>query len=312
MNHLLSITDLDKKQINNLIRITGKIKKHPKKYYKNAYQKTLMTIFQLPSLRTQVSFQAAMQQLGGNVIDYHAEHSPWQHGKESIEDVGRVISRYVDVAMFRIKEHTDIVKLAEHSSIPIINGLTSLEHPCQVLSDLFTIKEKLKKCNGLKLAYLGDGNNNVTHSLLLGCALMGISIAVGCPSQKEYCPDASVVQKAKQLAQDTNASLSIDSNPVTAIKDADVVYTDSWMSYAIPKSKQKNRIKIFKKYQVTAALMKKTHKKSIFMHCLPAKRGMEVTTEVIDGSASVVFDQAENRLHMQKAILLHLLSGKKR
>lgn len=148
MNHLLSITDLDKKQINNLIRITGKIKKHPKKYYKNAYQKTLMTIFQLPSLRTQVSFQAAMQQLGGNVIDYHAEHSPWQHGKESIEDVGRVISRYVDVAMFRIKEHTDIVKLAEHSSIPIINGLTSLEHPCQVLSDLFTIKEKLKKCNG--------------------------------------------------------------------------------------------------------------------------------------------------------------------
>src|SRR3989344_5680642 len=223
MKHLLSILDLNKKEILGLIKKSLVIKKHPDKFKNKLYEKVLLTFFALPSLRTELSFDTAMFKMGGEVIDYHSESSPWAHGKESLEDVAKVVSKYCDIVMIRMSEHNELLKFAKNSSIPVINGLTSYEHPCQILSDLLTIYEKKKKLSRLKLAYFGDAFNNVTHSLIYACALLGIDISVCCPYLKEFSPDQNVMKKAKQIAKKTKAELIITQDIKEAAKNSDVI-----------------------------------------------------------------------------------------
>lgn len=298
--HLLSINDLSKKEFLYLLKLAATIKKNPKKFHRSLYEKTLMTFFQAPSLRTEVSFDVAMFQMGGEIVDYHAETSPWAKGKESLEDVSRVVSGYCDGIMIRMPDHAALLKFAHYSKIPVINGLTTVEHPCQIVGDMLTILEKKKRLSNLKIAYVGDANNNVTHSLMLACAKLGIKMSIGCPQQIEFSPQQTFIKQTKKY-------VTITHDPVEAVKDADIIYTDSWMSYHIKPSEKKRRLKILKPFQVNQNLMKQAKKNALFMHCLPAKRGEEVTAGVIDGKQSVVFDQAANRLYSEKAILLWLI-----
>jgi ornithine carbamoyltransferase len=299
---LLSMKDVSKKEVEELLKLAGDIKKNPKEYSTKLKGKTLLMIFEKPSLRTRLSFESGMMQLGGNAIVVETGSTPLGK-KESIPDTAKTASRYVNGIMARLFSHESIIELAENASVPVINGLTDDEHPVQILSDLLTIKEKKGKFKGLKLCYLGDGLNNVTHSLIIGCALMGIDILVGCP--KNALPKKEVLDYAKKIADGSKIIVTQDAKE--AIKDADVVYTDSWMSYHIKPELEGQRIEMFKPYQVNKEIVKFAKRDYVFMNCLPAMRGYEQTAEIIDGKNSVVFDQAENRLHMQKAILLKLM-----
>ncbi|MBD3260002.1 ornithine carbamoyltransferase, partial [Candidatus Woesearchaeota archaeon] len=294
--NLLSVNDFSKKKILELIGEAKKIKNRPKQYENKLKNKTLLLFFELPSLRTRLSFETAIHQLGGHSIFYKTDPGLWKL-KESISDSSKNISLFSDIVTLRLVKHKDIEEFAQNSSIPVINALTDMYHPCQILSDMLTIIEHKKRLQGLKLAYLGDSNNNITHSLLICCSRLGLHISVACPKQKEYSPQKTVIEKAKEYSRTSKNKIEITSDPVAAVKDADIIYTDSWMSYAIPKAKQKQRKKILKKYQVNSSLLKKAKPGAIFMHCLPATRGKEVTADVIDGPKSVVFKQAENRLH---------------
>lgn len=307
----IDVTDINKEEFEELLNLAIDLKKNPSRYSEKLKQKTLMMIFEKPSLRTRLSFETGMTQLGGHAIYYDLSTSPMGK-KESVPDTAKTASRYVDMIMARVNSHEQIIELAKNSSVPVINALTNYSHPCQIISDLLTVYEKKGVSNkgslkGLKLAYLGDSNNNVTHSLLQGCSIMGMNIAVASPSGKEYEPQEKVVRECKEIAKKSGSQILITNDPVLAVKDADVIYTDSWMSYHIPESQKEDRIKLFMPYQVNSKLMKHAKKDAIFMNCLPAIRGMEQTREVIDGKQSVVFDQAENRLHMQKALMLKLL-----
>ncbi len=305
MRSLLSLMDVDKKTIADLIKSAADIKKNKNRYSRALEGRTLLMIFEKPSLRTRLSFDIAMKTMGGYAVVLDASKAPLGE-KETIEDTARVSERYVDCIMARLFEHEKLEALNNNSRIPVINGLTDEFHPVQILSDLLTIKEKKRKLKGLKLCYLGDSLNNVTHSLLMGCALMGIDISVGCP--RSAMPKKEYINYAKKVAD--KSKISITTNPKKAIKDADIVYTDSWMSYHINPRHKKQRMKLFKPYQVNSNIVKFARSDYIFMNCLPAMRGYEQTADIIDGPNSVVFDQAENRLHMQKAILLWLLKDK--
>ncbi|NQV09065.1 ornithine carbamoyltransferase [Candidatus Woesearchaeota archaeon] len=298
---LIDLSNLKKEEIEELIESAADIKKNPDKYNKAMDQKTLLMIFAKPSLRTRVSFETGMTRMGGHAIYYDISTSPMGKG-ETISDTAQTVSGYVDIIMARLFAHKDMEELSKYSKVPVINGLTDFNHPCQILSDLLTIREKKGEFNNLKLAYLGDANNNVTHSLLYGCAAAGINISVGCP--EEHSPKKEVVEKAKQIA---TKEVIITHNAEEAAKDADVIYTDSWMSYHIPADEKEARMKVFMPYQVNKELMKHAKPDAVFMNCLPALRGMEQTADVIDGKQSIVFDQAENRMHMQNAIMLKLL-----
>jgi len=301
--NLLAVPDLKQNEISRLISLAKRVKQKPYLYSKKLSGKSLLMLFQAPSLRTRVSFEVGMKQLGGYAIHYAAEHSPWGKGKESIEDVARVISRYNDAVMARIYDHDDLRSLAEYASIPVINAMTNAGHPCQILSDLLTIVEHKKRLRDLRVAYLGDSNNNVTYSLMEAAAVMGFHLRIACPESKEFAPD----KKFTATIQGMTSVIDITKNAKKAAYDADVVYTDSWMSYRIPLSQKKKRMAALKPYQVNDGVMKIAKKDAIFMHPLPALRGNEVTASVMDGEQSVIFDQAENRLHMQKAILLNLM-----
>ena len=300
----LDLTDVTKREIEEILALAKEVKANPEKYVKALEGKTLLMIFAKPSLRTRVSFEVAMTQLGGHAIYYDVSTSPWGK-KESIADTAKTVSRYVDIMMARLFAHKDIEELACNSSIPVINGLTDFAHPCQILSDFLTIQEKKGKLSGLKLAYFGDGNNNITHSLLLGGSIVGMDIFVACPEQSQ--PQAEVLEKAKAIAQETSSKIVLINDAEMVAKEADVVYTDSWMSYHIPEADKQKRIEIFAPYQVNEHLMSLAQKDAVFMHCLPAQRGMEMTAGVIDGKQSIVFDQASNRLYLQKALMLKLL-----
>ena len=289
----------------DLINHAYKIKKYPGNYYSKLKNKTMLMIFEKPSLRTRVSFEAAMTQLGGHAIYLDAKDAPLGK-KETIEDTAKASSRYVDIIMARLFSRDSMEKLAKNSKVPVINGLTDISHPCQILSDLFTIHEKKKKLKGLKLCYVGDGNNNVTHSLLLGCSATGMDISVGCP--KKFEPLSLVIGLAQKNAKSSGSKIEVLHDAKKAALNADIVYTDSWMSYHIPKEQEAGRLKAFKPFQVDKELMKCAKKDALFMNCLPAMRGYEQTADVIDGKQSIVFDQAENRLHMQKAIILKLMN----
>lgn len=260
--------------------------------------KTLAMIFEKPSTRTRVSFEVGMWQLGGYAL--YLSSSDLQLGRgETIADTAQVLSRYVDGIMARVFAHQTIIDLVKYSRVPVINGLSDFTHPCQGLADLFTIYEKKGRLSGLKLAYVGDGNN-VAHSLLSGCSKVGMNIALACP--KGYEPDPEVVSKAKEEGKRTGCKVKVKKDPKEAVREADVIYTDVWASMGKEKEHEK-RVKIFKPYQVNTKLVKEAKEDYIFMHCLPAHRGEEVTDEVADSKNSVIFDQAENRLHTQKALL---------
>lgn len=267
--------------------------------------KALGMIFSKSSTRTRVSFEVGMFQLGGQPLFLSSDDIQLGRG-ETISDTAKVLSRMLDGIMIRTFAHQDIVDLAQHGSIPIINGLSDDQHPTQALADLLTIKEHKGNLRGLKLAYVGDGNN-VANSLLQACAKAGMHISVASP-EKYSCPEF-FVQQAKKDAAVTGAVVTMTEDPFEAVRDADVVYTDTWTSMGQEEEKAA-RIQIFKKYQVNKELMSVAQKDAIFMHCLPAYRGYEVTSDIIDSPCSVIFDEAENRLHAHKAILVHCLLNK--
>jgi len=293
----LTFDELNRDELSKLIDLSIKFKKELKKgiikpLLKN---KTLAMIFQKPSTRTRVSFETGMFQLGGFALNLSTNDMQLSRG-ESIEDTARTLSRYVDVIMARVYDHKMIGLLAKNSSIPVINGLSNSFHPCQTLADLMTIKEKKRKLKGLKIAWIGDGNN-VCNSLIFGCSRSEINISIATP--KGYEPDKKVVNDSKKYTD-----VEIIRNPIDAVKNADVVMTDTFTSIH---DRDTKRIKNFlPKYQVNPSLMKKAKKDAIFLHCLPAKRGNEVTSSVIDGKQSVVWEETENRLHTQKALLASL------
>jgi len=264
--------------------------------------KTLAMIFEKPSTRTRVSFEVGMWQLGGYGLYLNASDLQLDRG-ETIGDTAQVLSRYVNGIMARVFAHQTILDLVKYSKVPVINGLSDFTHPCQGLSDLFTIFEKKGRLSGLKLAYVGDANN-VAHSLLYGCSKVGMDITLGSP--KGYEPNPRVVWEAKEEAKRSGCKVRVTNDPKEAVRGADIIYTDVWTSMGREKEREK-RVKILKPYQVNAKLAKEAKQDYLFMHCLPAHRGEEVTNEVADSKNSVIFDQAENRLHAQKALLALIL-----
>lgn len=268
--------------------------------------KTLAMIFQKPSLRTRVSFEMGMLHLGGRAI-YLSPDEIKLGQRESIPDVARVLSRYVDGIMARVFAHADVVTLAKWASVPVINGLSDYSHPCQALADLLTIYEKLGRLKGVKLAYVGDGNN-VLHSLLFGGAALGLHVVAATPEGYEPLPE--VVRRSQERAAETGATIRLVRDPYEAVKGADVIYTDTWVSMG-QEAEAEVRRPIFRPYQVNATLLEAAGPQAAVMHCLPAHRGEEITDEVADGPHSWIFDQAENRLHAQKAVLVELLQGQR-
>jgi ornithine carbamoyltransferase len=299
---LISVKDLTTGDIEEIFELTDKLKKNKNKFSNFLAGKTLALIFQKPSNRTRVSFEVGMYQLGGNSF-YLAPHEINLGVRESIEDVAKTLSRYVDGIVLRTFEHKNIVEMAKFATIPVINGLSDFSHPCQGLADIYTLREKFKKTKGITLAYVGDGNN-VCHSLLFACAKTGMNMKIGTP--KNYEPDKSVLFEAKKIAESKNAFINLFNNPIEAVKNADAIYTDVWASMGREEEAQKRK-QIFRDFQVNKNLVKLAKKNCLIMHCLPAHRGEEITDEVIDSPNSIVFDQAENRMHVQKAILIKLL-----
>ena len=307
MNHLISLKDWSPEQILGVLKLAADVKSAPENYASALEGKTLLMIFEKPSLRTRISFETGIFQLGGHGIYYDMSTSPMGGGKETIEDSIKVISRMCDVVMARLFKHEHLLEMAEHATIPVINALTDNSHPCQILADLQTVQEKKGSLKGLTLTYLGDGFNNVTHSLMYGCSKLGMNVRVGSP--KGHQPADEVTAACVEFAKASGAEVLVTDDAAEAVKGAEVVYTDSWMSYHIPKEEEAARVQIFTPYQVTAEKMALAADDAIFMNCLPALRGCEQTAEVIDGPQSVVFDEAENRLHAQKAVMLRLLGA---
>ncbi len=304
VKHFTSVQDLNKDELMRVLEKSESLKdkldkEEPHEYL---YGKTLAMIFAKPSTRTRVSFETGMTQLGG-----HAIYLGWdtlQLGRgETISDTAKTLSGYIDVIMARIYDHEDLLELARNSDVPVINGLTDFLHPCQAVADLFTIWEIKKGLAGLKLAYIGDGNN-VCHSLLLGSSKVGMDMSVANPSG--YEPEEKIVEDARISASQTQAEIEVSNDPEKAVENADVIYTDVIASMGQEDEREK-RLRDFEGYQVDEELMEKAKSDAIFMHCLPAHRGEEVSAEVIDGPDSVVFQQAQNRMHTEKAILISLL-----
>lgn len=300
MNSLLSITDLED-NIENIINLASDFKDGKFDDEKPLKDKKLAMIFQKSSTRTRVSFEVGMYELGGTALFLSTNDIQLGRG-EPIKDTAKVLSRYVDGIMIRATNHADVVELAEEADVPVINGLTDVEHPCQAFADILTIKEHKGDLNR-KLTFVGDGNN-VSNSLLLICAYLGMDFAIACP--KGYEPDKKITEKGLEIAKETGSTITITPDLELALKDADAVYTDVWVSMGEEEEAEK-RNNDFAKYQVNEETMKLAKDDAIFMHCLPAIRGKEVTSEVIDGPQSVIYDQAENRLHAQKAIMYHYL-----
>jgi ornithine carbamoyltransferase len=306
VKHFLSLADFTPRELTGLLDLAVTLKAEWKKGGKPPYLqgKTLGMIFQKPSLRTRVSFDMAMLHLGGRAL-YLSPDEISLGQRESVGDVARVLGRYVDAIMARVFGHKDVIELARHSPVPVINGLSDYSHPCQGLADLFTVYEHFGRLNGIKIAYIGDGNN-VANSLIFGCTLVGADFAIASPIGYEITGD--VVAKAQAFAAKSGSGLYFSHDPNEAVKDADVVYTDVWTSMGQEAETQK-RLEVFSpRYQINAALVAKARRNAIVMHCLPAHRGQEITDEIADGAQSALWTQAENRMHAQKALLLDLLA----
>ena len=297
--NVLTLDELESKEIEHLLELAIELKKERKKGHEKPIlqNKTLAMIFEKPSTRTRVSFEVGMLQLGGHAITLSSDNLQMSRG-ETISDTAKTLSRYVDAIMARVYDHDTLEEFSAYSSIPVINGLSNLYHPCQILADLMTIKEHKKNLKKIKIAWIGDGNN-VCNSLILGCSKLQIAISVATPDGFE--PSDIAVSTAK-----LHTKIEITNDPITAITDADVVMTDTFVSIH---NTDKDRLsKFLPKFQINSDLMKNAKKDAIFLHCLPAKRDQEVTSDVIDGPQSVVWDEAENRLHIQKALLVSLLN----
>lgn len=300
----LTLADYSKEEIEYLLHLALELKEKQQngERYTPLSGKTLAMIFEKPSTRTRVSFEVGMVQLGGHAL--HLSSRDLQIGRgETIADTARVLSEYVDAIMIRTFEHEKVEELAQYATIPVINGLTDDDHPCQALADLLTIYEVKGKLQGLKLAYIGDGNN-MAHALMLAAAKVGMDCAIASP--KGYEPKETIVKEAKQIANESGATVVVTNDPYEAISDADVVYTDVWASMG-QEAEANERMHIFAPFQVNEALVQQAKQDFIFLHCLPAHRGEEVTEGVIDGAHSYIFQQAGNRLHAQKALLVSLL-----
>jgi len=301
---IISILDM-KDDFEAILAGALKMKKEPQKKGQKRDPlkgKVLGLVFEKPSLRTRISFEVGMLKLGGKAL-YIGPDEVSIGKRESVADVAHVLSRYVDCIMYRAFSNKVMRELAENASVPVINGLDDLEHPCQCAADMMTVLEKKGKLAGLRMAYVGDGNN-VCNSLVLGCALTGMNIRVATP--KDHRPDEGILAKAQEIAKAKGCTIEVLSNPFQAVEGADVVYTDTWVSMGQEKEKEE-RERLFLPYQVNDKLVERADKDYIFMHCLPAHRGLEVSAEVMDGPHSVVFDQAENRMHAQEAILVAVL-----
>lgn len=302
---LTSILDLDFEDVQRLFDLALEFKSDRSKYGDALRGKTMALIFEKPSLRTRVTFDTGIFQMGGHGI-YLAPGDIGLGTRESVPDTARNLSRWVDIIVARTFSHESIVGLAKHASIPVINALSDDEHPCQALADLLTLYERWKDLHQVRIAYVGDGNN-VCNSLLLLCALTGAYMSVATPPG--YGPPDRFVEQARQLAKQSGADFLITTDPVEAVKDSLAVYTDVWASMGREAETEKRK-KIFSSYQVNEELMKHAQPEALFLHCLPAHRGEEVTDAVIDSPQSAVLDQAENRLHVQKAVMYRLMVGK--
>ena len=302
MKHLLKLMDLSTKEINEILNLADQLKFEKKNGIEHHLLKgkTLGMIFSKSSTRTRVSFEVGMYDLGGSALFLSARDLQIGRG-EPVQDTARVLSRYLDGIMIRTFAQKEVEDLATYGSIPIINGLTDYCHPCQVLADLMTIREHKGACAGNKLCYIGDGNN-MTNSLIVGGIKMGMEVAVACP--KGYEPDAEIMAWAKE-----NGKFTYTEDVLTAAKDADVLYTDVWASMG-QESEAEARKKVFKNYQINQEVTAVAHEKAMVLHCLPAHREEEITAEVFEAHANEIFDEAENRLHAQKAVLVKCLGGK--
>ncbi len=297
----LTISDFSAEEIQELFRRTEELKKN--RILDSFKSKSVGLIFQKPSLRTRVSFQVGVWQLGGQCMSL----SPAEVNigvRESIKDAAQTLSRYLDLIVARVFKHKDVEELAQYSRVPVINGLSDLYHPCQALADIFTLKEKRGGLKGLTVSFIGDGNN-VSHSLMQLTSMLGINMRVACP--KGYAPNKDILTLSQVQAARNGATVVVMVDPKEAARGADVLYTDVWASMGQEREAAR-RAKIFKKYQINTDMVAAAKKDVVVMHCLPAHRGMEITDEVMDGPNSVVFDEAENRLHVQKAIMLKLLN----
>jgi ornithine carbamoyltransferase len=305
VRHLLSMLDIER-EIFDVLDRADRIKQSFKAGHVRSTlaRRSLAMIFEKPSTRTRVSFEVAMIQLGGSALYLSPKDIQLGRG-ETIEDTARVLSRYCDAVVYRAFDWRNVHALAGASSVPVINALDNREHPCQALADLQTIREHKDKLEGIKIAYVGDGNN-VCNSLMLGAALVGADISVGCPATHQ--PDKVLMKETQRIAKKTGSKFEIVESPATAVVGADVIYTDVWVSMG-EEAEQAKKEKLFRPYQINGKLVARAKKDAIVMHCLPAHRGLEITDGVIDGKQSVVFDQAENRLHAQKGLLEWLIAG---
>lgn len=303
---LISIKDLSAQDINAIFKLTGDLKREKAKYAQYLKGKALALIFQKPSNRTRVSFAVGIFELGGLSV-YLGPQEISLGSREAVKDVARTLSRYVAGIVLRTFEHSTVLEMAAYASVPVINGLSDLYHPCQALTDLYTIKEKKGFLRGLTMAYVGDGNN-VANSLLYGCAKTGVNLRIASP--KQYAPDKEVLRLAKSFAEKNTAVINAGNKPNFACKGADIIYTDVWTSMGQEKE-SRLRKKLFKDFQLNERLLSSARPDCLIMHCLPAHRGEEITDEVMESENSIIFDQAENRLHVQKAILIKLLKREK-
>ncbi len=304
MKDFISLHDITKEQTEDLLKLALKLKSETKAGIAHPILKgkTLGMIFTKSSTRTRVSFEVGMVQLGGYPLFLSANDIQLGRG-ETIYDTAKVLERFLDGIMIRTYDHKDVLDLAKYADIPVINALTDLLHPCQVLADLQTVYEHKGRLEGLKFAYIGDGNN-MAHSIMYGCAKAGLDCAIATPA--DYRCAEAVVDNAREDFKKGGSSLLITQDPVEAIKDADVVYTDTWVSMGMEEEKEE-RQRVFMPYQVNAQLFSHAKPDAVFMHCLPAYRGFEVTEDIIDGPNSIIFDEAENRLHAQKAVMAALM-----
>jgi len=299
--HLLSDFDLKKEEVSEILNLAQEIKKSPQKFSNSLKNKTLAMYFEKTSTRTRTSFEAAMTQLGGHAIYLDARATQAAKG-ETLSDIAKTLSRYCDGIMARMYKQSDLEDIAKAASVPVINGLTDMFHPCQTLGDLLTVKEKFGELKGT-VAFLGDCGFNMAHSTMISFSKIGMNVNLVCPEKEEYQPNPEILKQADKENPD---KIKIFHDPIEGIRGANIVMTDTWVSMGQEKE-AKQRIKDLRPYQVNSELMRLANENAIFMHCLPAYRGFEVTAEIIDGPKSIVWDQAENRLHIQKAILLTLI-----
>ena len=302
MMNLLSDFDLSKDDIIEILDISETIKANPEKYSDSMKNKTLIMLFELASLRTRISFEAGMSRLGGHAIFYSIAGGKFTRS-ETMSDGVKNLNRYVDFIMVRALKQEVVNQLGEAATIPVINGMTEIYHPCQNLADLLTIKENKGDFDGLKIAYIGDGGCNTANSTVIGCSSVGMDVTVVCPDHPQYSPDPEMLSKAKAH---TGKEAQVSHNPSEGVVDADVIYTDTWVS-AGSEEEKKERMEVFQPYQVNMELLSLAKPDCIVMHCLPAYRDYEITSEVMDSEQSVVFDQAENRMHAQNGLLYWLM-----